>query len=264
MQSLRGLSADAVNSRVRKAIQALQGQISYIFGSFGAGNGSGGVGEDTAQSGTLFLSEALVRMEEVMRDQGLDEGWTKGLFNAWVGYAPELVAEPDPTAEIEKNIDVAGFGELGRIMKLFYGYMLLEQKGMREFNLPGYDKLLWEDTGGLMKPPTIREIVDMGLNIASVVIPGLGAFGPILALADDALFSLLEMDRLDADHAGHFLVADVHCLRKENAVVNPAHLGESQLAVVLDVSDHQADLVHVGGDHHFEWGTARAVLAGLR
>jgi hypothetical protein len=49
-----------------------------------------------------------------------------------------------------------------------------------------------------------------------------------------------------ADHA----VGEDHALGNDVIEVDAADVGEAEEAVGVDVADHEADLVHMGGDHH--------------
>ena len=54
---------------------------------------------------------------------------------------------------------------------------------------------------------------------------------------------------------GALSAVDEHPLSKRHLVEPPAQGHETQEAVVVDVLDHEPDLVHVGGDHDGRSGT---------
>lgn len=81
-------------------------------------------------------------------------------------------------------------GELGKIMGLYQYYLMREGKGMQEINTPTYDNRMWNDDGSIIKAPTIKGIVDVGVSIAALTVPGGTLVAASLNLADDALFDL--------------------------------------------------------------------------
>jgi hypothetical protein len=66
-----------------------------------------------------------------------------------------------------------------------------------------------------------------------------------------------DVDRLRAHHAHDVLAAvDDHALGGERLRIESADRVEADEALVIDVGDDEADLVHVGGGHDFFGGRA--------
>ena len=58
------------------------------------------------------------------------------------------------------------------------------------------------------------------------------------------------MDGLGGDHAVHGgSVTDLDVATRQHAGINTAHGAEAEIAVLGDLGDHKADLVHVCGQH---------------
>ncbi len=77
-----------------------------------------------------------------------------------------------------------------------------------------------------------------------------------------ALFSRQQVRRLGADDANHIALAglDDHALPEQHLVEPAAQRQELDEAILGDVLDHEADLVHVPGEHHpRRFGRARLV-----
>ncbi|MEW5815378.1 MAG: hypothetical protein AB1798_08315, partial [Spirochaetota bacterium] len=160
--NLRGLSAEGIYALMDKGIKSMEWQIKKMLG-----DGRKSILEETS-------------------------------FEKYVGKAPDLVESPDPTKDIRENVrkNGKGSGELGRVLLQFYAAQLKEGKGWEEFNTPVYDRKLWDDEGELIKAPTIRGIIDVGISAAAMVaFPGGGALlaSTMFNLADDALFTMLEV-----------------------------------------------------------------------
>ena len=70
------------------------------------------------------------------------------------------------------------------------------------------------------------------------------------------------MDRRQADHAGDFVGADPYGLAQHLAGVQAAHPAKAEQPLALVAGEHEAHLVHVGGDHHPQTVGSRAALHG--
>jgi len=120
-----------------------------------------------------------------------------GEFGAHVGYAPgfsdKVDVDADKAWDAEGNIQFQGLGQMGTIMGQFIYNSMLEGKGWGEANLPGYSKRLWDDSGDLIKAPTMRGVIDMGITVATMAIPGGQLISAVMNLADDALFTALDV-----------------------------------------------------------------------
>ena len=58
------------------------------------------------------------------------------------------------------------------------------------------------------------------------------------------------MDGHRADHARNVVIADLDALGDQHAGIDAARLGDLQEATLGMAVDDQADLIHVGRDHH--------------
>lgn len=120
----------------------------------------------------------------------------QGLFDKWIGYAPEFQKitdheDADSRDDFRKRIKFEGAGEIGRIMFDFTRYNYLEGRGWAEFNKPAYEKRIWDDDGSWLKAPTVRGIVDIGVSIiGNIVAPG---FGALIGLIDDFVFTVADV-----------------------------------------------------------------------
>ena len=77
-----------------------------------------------------------------------------------------------------------------------------------------------------------------------------------------ALVPLLQVHSLAADDAGHARFAHEHALAHADGRVDAADGHVADEAVVADVLDHEADLVHVRGDHDRGCALLLAALPG--
>jgi hypothetical protein len=122
-----------------------------------------------------------------------------GVFNDWVGYAPVMKDDADPTLDLEdwkRNVKFEGAGQAGEIMGFFIQHQMIESVGKAEARQPFYSRRLWDDRGSWMSAPTIRSVVDMAMTIvATAVAPGPGALALNTALntVDDAVFTMMDV-----------------------------------------------------------------------
>ncbi len=122
-----------------------------------------------------------------------------GEFVDWVGYAPVMKDDADPTLDLgdwKRNVKYEGAGQTGEIMGFFIQHRMIESVGKAEARQPFYSRRLWDDRGSWMAAPTIRSVVDMAMTIvATAVAPGPGALALNTALntVDDAVFTMMDV-----------------------------------------------------------------------
>ncbi|GEM_PF-6737333 len=169
---------------------------------------------DGAMSAMKSVMEKVFGKDEVGNRSASGKSKIKdGLFYSHVGEAPVLKTNAEYKYAVDhdsmkQNIASTGSGEMGRIMYEFYRYSLLEGRGWSEYSKPEYDKRIWDDDeqrvfGLDVHAPSIRDVTDMGVSIATMAIPGAG---PLIAaavnLVDDALFTVLDV-------SGNYVDADI-------------------------------------------------------
>jgi len=174
-QYVKGMSADGINCLVAQGLRNLTKQMEEVFGG-GDDDLVENLGLDDVAS-----SETLDNEEEEELD---------GLFNKWVGEAPELIKKPDPNKSIKKNIKVAGQGEMGRMFTVFYDQEFKKQIGEAKASAPFFSKPLWGGKFLGMAAPSLKDIVNIGVSIAVATIPGGNVIGlALLNTIDDAVFT---------------------------------------------------------------------------
>ncbi|MCF7937197.1 MAG: hypothetical protein K9L68_01220 [Spirochaetales bacterium] len=113
----------------------------------------------------------------------------QGLFGIHVGYAPRM-KDNDPG-----TVELAGYGEYGRIMTRFYKQQNEAGRGLARLSVPVYDMRIWDDDKNndgradtWFSSPSIRSVADVSLALLSG-----GAGSPLaslaLGLSDDLLLS---------------------------------------------------------------------------
>jgi hypothetical protein len=197
----QGLSAHGVYAMVDAAIDQMTENLERIFGQR----------EDSARDDNSSLAEAIEAVQarllagsaDASRHDKLDlyESLreTRGDFFLHVDYAPVLVDQPNPTRPFAQNIDVAGLGEVGRVMSDFIAYQLAEAVGLAELEKPSCDRALWDDRETLFEAPTIRSLADIGVSLVAATLTGGSSLlataltSAAVNLADDALFEILDV-----------------------------------------------------------------------
>ena len=112
-----------------------------------------------------------------------------GAFGEYLGYSSRFKENPDVKKGMAANIEQKGRGEAGRLWDAYNWNEMVRRFGMGELNKSLYDKKLFV-SDGFFQAPTIRELTDLAANIASVATGG--SLAPLIALADDAVFGLLD------------------------------------------------------------------------
>ncbi len=131
-------------------------------------------------------------------DARITKTWGAGAFGAHIGYDPVVKEGADPEDGVETLWRDAGTGELGRLMREYIYWSMVEGKGLAELGKPSWDKSLWDDRGSWFKAPTLRTVADVGVAIAATaLVPGGGlaamAAAATINLADDAVFTMLDV-----------------------------------------------------------------------
>ena len=116
---------------------------------------------------------------------------TKGLFYMHLGYAPVMQSKNPEKVKTE------GYGEYGRIYKLFLRNEARLGRGLASFEVPCYSQKLWDDdknndgeSDGLLGAPSIRSIGSIAMTIAS---GGAGAWAFAVNMLDDAVFTAMDI-----------------------------------------------------------------------
>jgi hypothetical protein len=156
-----------------------------------------------------IFGEGKQLTEEQKKAQGLvfeisanDKAVTKeigeGEFGKHIGYAPEFTDEPDFDRSRDRNIEVKGSSEIGRLMGDFVWNEMKESRGWAEMALPRWDKPLWDDTGSWFKAPNLRTIGSIASGIAATVLTGgIGGIAGVAAAAAVSTASTAVFDTLD-------------------------------------------------------------------
>jgi hypothetical protein len=120
----------------------------------------------------------------------------EGEFGRHIGWAPIFDDEPDPEDSRSDNIEVAGSGELGRMMTDLIWNQIKEGKGWSEMGSPAWDKPLWNDDGSWFKAPSIRGISSIAASVVSTIVSKIGpvgmAIGYAITVGNDAMFACLD------------------------------------------------------------------------
>jgi hypothetical protein len=154
------------------------------------------------------------RLADALRgkDYGTGEALVRdGKLGEHIGYGPEFQAAVDVKKSAEENLTWRGSGELGLILLDFQWNRYRSMTGYAELAKPSYELKLWPAENALnLEPPTIRSVVDMGLEIITGVVgtalemagnlfTGIGgtalkmALTTAINLSDDLLFGAMDL-----------------------------------------------------------------------
>ncbi len=208
LQSLEHLSGTLIQARIERARENLMHYLNLIFGNEEVSQSSpadldASFLEHIEEMQTAFESSAQYNtayedQEGNWHDQGKHTD-IQGLFNFYLGYAPEMDKDDPETVETE------GYGEMGRIFGDFQIHQARMYRGFSLVDMPGYNKKLWDDdadndgeSDSLLGAPSMRSLTDIAMNVAisAVLGPGVGnlILSTALNLLDDALFTALDVD----------------------------------------------------------------------
>ena len=185
--SLLSMSSREIELKVLKAITDLKRYTDLIFGSKTSKEASGWKGFDEEFKSYLKNAEKSFtssRQASKYRD-------TKGLFYMHLGYAPVMKSKSPEKVKTE------GYGEYGRIYKLYFRNEARLGRGLSSFDVPWYSQKLWDDdknndgeSDGLFGAPTVRSIGNIAMSVVS---GGAGAWAFAVNMIDDAAFTAMDI-----------------------------------------------------------------------
>jgi len=224
---LDGLSAEAIQALMNKAMKELDDKRQDIFGKDDMSqadkdalkktlkiNGSGGgdpqdLTDYTEATRTWTEWESYtdnyghIQTRQVERNEKYkvytqrDETQEKGAgdFGGHIGYAPIFQKNPDAEdlGKPEDMVVAVGEGEAGRLVMYYSYFQVKEGRGVAEYAKPSWDRKIWDDRGSWMKAPTPAQVVDVGVSIAAMAIGGGPWVAMAINLADDAAFGLMDV-----------------------------------------------------------------------
>ena len=194
--SLTGKSGEYIAAMVRLARENIGKYLALIFGR-----------DNTKDMDSLWrgaagqLRESFEKAESSYRASAgygrVENGVSvnrnaDGLFAWHVGYAPVMKTN-DP-----ENVAEAGYGEMGRIMTLFFRNQARQMRGLASFDVTWYNKKLWDDdknndgrSDGFFGAPTLRSVANLAVGIAATATGNVWA-AAALNLLDDAVFTAMD------------------------------------------------------------------------
>jgi hypothetical protein len=123
-----------------------------------------------------------------------------GRFGGHIGKSPEV---KEKGIDIDQGKDALfsdpGSGELGRLLRDYIYWTIRESNGISSINAAFWEKPLWDSRGSWFQAPTIRSVVDIGMQaaVSALSFTGVGAVAAIainagLNLVDDLAFGLMD------------------------------------------------------------------------
>ncbi len=173
--------------KVDKAVKNLERYSDLIFGGKTSKDAANWKGfDDDFRSYTEKMEERFASSKQYGKYKD-----TKGLFYMHLGYAPVMKSKNPEKVKTE------GYGEYGRIYRLFLRNEARLGRGLASFEVPCYSQKLWDDdknndgeSDGLLGAPSIRSIGSIAMTIAS---GGAGAWAFAVNMLDDAVFTAMDV-----------------------------------------------------------------------
>ncbi len=186
-KSLEGISSGEIEMKVDKAVKNLERYSDLIFGGKTSKDTTNWKGfDDDFRSYTEKMEERFASSKQYGKYKD-----TKGLFYMHLGYAPVMKSKNPEKVKTE------GYGEYGRIYRLFLRNEARLGRGLASFEVPCYSQKLWDDdknndgeSDGLLGAPSIRSIGSIAMTIAS---GGAGAWAFAVNMLDDAVFTAMDV-----------------------------------------------------------------------
>jgi hypothetical protein len=159
---------------------------------------------------TYGIQALIGAAQREVEEKGKELFGDGGFFLLWIGDAPILKPNPNPD-DGQWNIFIQyGSGELGRLLRDYYYWLLKGQNGVALMNAPLWEKPMWDSRGSWFDAPSVRSIVDTYLQVVSSVASTIiGAVGSVFTggaamaamagvnatfnLLDDAIFASLDV-----------------------------------------------------------------------
>ncbi|MDL2229947.1 hypothetical protein LJC14_06835, partial [Treponema sp. OttesenSCG-928-L16] len=159
----------------------------------------------TIRDGEYTTRVPIYEWQDELKDtQYRSEG--AGEYGRHIGYAPVTVAEPDVDKGKNSLFVNSGKGELGRLMSEYIYYQMKEDLGWAYSQRAPWEKPLWDDRDTTINAPSLRSVVDIGMQIVTTVVgavatPFTGGASLVAAIAvntamnvaDDAVFGALDV-----------------------------------------------------------------------
>jgi hypothetical protein len=192
-----------------------------------------------------------------------------GEFYRYLGSQPKIKSKPNITKGKSGVFDSYGSGELGRLMTGYYYWMFKENMGMQLMSAPFWNKPLWDSRDGLIQAPSIRTIVDMGIQVGTMIagtvsapfsggtgLVGAIAFNAALNTSDDLVFNLLDVG------AGVKSWGEAGFDFGKNLLLNTGSSAAGSLFQGIKGRSIMTDAV-TGGLETFAAGTVNSLLGGI-
>ena len=184
--SLENIGEGEIQMRIEKAVCDLKRYSDLVFGGKTASDASVWAGFDQEFLKHVKSAEKGFRASE----QAGKYSDTKGLFYMHLGYAP-VMKDKEP-----EKVKTEGYGEYGRIYKLYLRNEARLGRGIACLDVPWYSQKLWDDdknndgkSDGFLGAPSVRSLG----NIAMTIMAGTGPFAFALNMLDDIAFTAMDI-----------------------------------------------------------------------
>ena len=186
-ESLSSMSYREIELKVEKAVTDLKRYSELIFGSMTSEDTYGWKGFDE-----VFKSYVKT-MERKFSSSAQSRRYkdTKGLFYMHLGYAPVM------DSKSPEEVGTEGYGEYGRIYKLFLRNEARLGRGLASFDIPWYSQKMWDDdkdndgkSDGVLGAPIVRSAGNIAMSVLS---GGAGAWAFAVSMIDDAAFTAMDI-----------------------------------------------------------------------
>ena len=185
--SLSSMSGREIELKVQKAVADLKRYSDLIFGRKTSKDASEWKGFDEEFKSYVKNTENSFASSK-QASKYID---TKGLFYMHLGYAPVMKSKSPEKVKTE------GYGEYGRIYRLYFRNEARLGRGLASFDVPWYSQKLWDDdrnndgkSDGLFGAPTVRGLGNIAMSVVS---GGAGAWAFAVNMIDDAAFTAMDI-----------------------------------------------------------------------
>ncbi|MDR0474862.1 MAG: hypothetical protein LBH43_14455 [Treponema sp.] len=183
----------------------VDGYIYYIMPSFVFSTDIGEI-----QNGNLSFIEIQNMADSISRQTteflslifGTPDSMTKGEFFVHLGEGPELKNPMNFSKGKQGIIENYGSGEYGRLLTEFEYWGYREKNGISLMQMAAWEKPIWDSRNSSFNAPSLKSVLDTGLQVVSVAAGILGALPTgglslitsiaLINTADDIVFGLLD------------------------------------------------------------------------